>query len=36
LARKSLRIANIYGGLSAEGYGCTASSPTEEVIIDMF
>ena len=34
--QKSLRIANICGGLSTEGYGGTAASPTEEVIIDMY
>ena len=31
-ARTSLRIANICGGLSTEGYGGTASSPTEALI----
>ncbi len=34
--RKSLRIANICGGLSTEGYGGTASSPTEAAIIDSW
>ena len=33
--RKSLRIANICGGLSTEGYGGTASSPTETTVIEM-
>ncbi len=33
--RKSLRIANICGGLSTEGYGGTASSPGEDAIIEM-
>jgi sugar/nucleoside kinase (ribokinase family) len=33
--RNSLRIANICGGLSIEGYGGTASSPTEVAIMEM-
>ncbi len=33
--RKSLRIANICGGLSTEGYGGTAASPTEVTVIGM-
>ena len=33
--RRSLRIANICGGLSTKGYGGSASSPTETAVIEM-
>ena len=33
--RKSLRIANICGGLSTGGYGGSASSPTAAAVIEM-
>ena len=32
--RRSLRIANICGGLSIEGYGGSAASPTEAAIVE--
>lgn len=34
-ARRSLRIANICGGLSTRGYGGSASSPNEAAMIEM-